>query len=283
MCGHDQRSYQKDATLLVAVASKDGGTVDQHFGQIDELHVYEMDPGGARLVERRNVDDYVDESDNRREATIRALKGCMALFVAKIGDTPREQLRAANVVAVDGYAGQPVETSITAFFRDYAVLGKRGAQLTLSGAMGDRGSGPEPDPGTFRLLHTMLRVGDLERSVDFYTRLLGMTVLERREHRKNRFSQAYLGYGDPGRHMAVELVFNWERKESYRLGDAFGHIAIQVTGIDKLCERLAADGVTMPRPPRPQRHNKNTVAFIEDPDGYRIELVQMADADAVTS
>ena len=99
--------------------------------------------------------------------------------------------------------------------------------------------------------------------------------IERREHKKNQFTQAYLGYGDDAtRRCSSNWCFNWTREEPYTRGDTFGHIAIQVNGITALCDRLAAAGVPMPRPPRAQRHGENIVAFIEDPDGYRIELVQ---------
>ncbi len=136
-----------------------------------------------------------------------------------------------------------------------------------------------PDFGRFRLLHAMLRVSDMERSLDFYTRLLGMRVLDRREHKKNQFTQVYLGYGDAASPMVLELVFNWMRDEPYQQGDAFGHIAVGVTGIGALCRQLAAEGVPMPRPPRSQRHGETMVAFVEDPDGYRVELVQLANSD----
>ena len=102
-----------------------------------------------------------------------------------------------------------------------------------------------------------------------------MTVQDRRDHTKNQFSPAYLGYGDGPAGMTLELVFNWTQDAPYTPGDSFGHIAIEVTGITALCDRLAAAGVTMPRPPRAQRHGENIVAFIEDPDGHRIELVQV--------
>jgi lactoylglutathione lyase len=127
----------------------------------------------------------------------------------------------------------------------------------------------------FRLMHTMLRVRDLDRSLDFYTRLLGMQVLERRDHRKNQFSQAYLGYGEGFGQMVLELVANWTREEPYAVGDSFGHIAIQVSGIAALCERLKAAGTSIHRPPSTQRHGSNIIAFVEDPDGHRIELVQL--------
>ncbi|MGO9772308.1 MAG: lactoylglutathione lyase [Roseiarcus sp.] len=129
------------------------------------------------------------------------------------------------------------------------------------------------DPA-FCVLHTMLRVGDMDRSVDFYTRLLGMRVLEQRQHKKNQFTQTYLGYCEADRGAVLELVFNWSGNEPIVLGSAFGHIAIGVYGISALCAKLTEAGVKMPRPPSTQRHGENIIAFIEDPDGYRIELVE---------
>lgn len=126
----------------------------------------------------------------------------------------------------------------------------------------------------FRLMHAMLRVHDMERSIDFYTRLLGMTVLRQREHKKNQFSQTYIGYGAEASTMVLELVQNWNREDPYPQGEAFGHIAVEVEGITAFCEGLTAAGVPMPRPPSSQRHGDTIVAFIEDPDGYRIELVE---------
>ena len=126
----------------------------------------------------------------------------------------------------------------------------------------------------FRVLHTMLRVSDMDRSIDFYTRLMGMRVLEQRQHKKNQFTQTYLGYCEADRGAVLELVFNWSSDEPIAHGAGFGHIAIGVYGITALCKRLAAEGVKMPRPPSTQRHGENIIAFIEDPDGYRIELVE---------
>jgi len=126
----------------------------------------------------------------------------------------------------------------------------------------------------FRVLHAMFRVSDMDRSVDFYTRLLGMRVLEQRQHKKNQFTQTYLGYCEADHGAVLELVFNWSGDESIVLGSAFGHIAIGVYGITALCAKLVEEGVKMPRPPSTQRHGENIIAFIEDPDGYRIELVE---------
>ncbi len=128
---------------------------------------------------------------------------------------------------------------------------------------------------SFHLMHAMLRVSDMDRAIDFYTRLLGMQVLEMRDHKKNQFTQAYLGYGDTPTRMQIELVFNWSGDEPISHGNSFGHIAIGVRGITALCDHLAAEGVPMPRPPRSQKHGDTIVAFIEDPDGHRIELVQI--------
>ncbi len=130
------------------------------------------------------------------------------------------------------------------------------------------------EDSAFRVLHTMLRVGDMDRSVDFYTRLLGMRVLEQRQHKKNQFTQTYLGYCEAEHGAVLELVFNWSGDEPIVLGSAFGHIAIGVYGITALCAKLAKEGAKMPRPPSTQRHGENIIAFIEDPDGYRIELVE---------
>jgi lactoylglutathione lyase len=131
----------------------------------------------------------------------------------------------------------------------------------------------------FRILHTMLRVSDLERSIDFYTRLLGMRVLSQRDHKKNQFTQAYLGYGNESEGAVIELVSNWSQDEPLVLGSAFGHIAIGVYGINALCGRLVEEGVNIPRPPSTQRHGENIIAFVVDPDGYRLELVEQKRAE----
>jgi lactoylglutathione lyase len=132
----------------------------------------------------------------------------------------------------------------------------------------------------FRILHTMLRVSDMERSVDFYTRLLGMRVLEQREHKKNRFTQTYLRYCEAAEGPVIELVSNWVQDELLEIGTAFGHIAIGIYGVRALCDHLSAEGVPMPRPPSSQRHGENIIAFVVDPDGYRIELVEQKRPEA---
>ena len=125
-----------------------------------------------------------------------------------------------------------------------------------------------------RLLHTMIRVLDLEKSIDFYTRLLGMKLMRRNDYPSGEFTLAFVGYGDEDDNAVIELTHNWGRKEPYDLGSAFGHLAIGVPDIYRACEALAGEGVKIPRPPGPMKHGGSVIAFIEDPDGYKIELVQ---------
>ena len=131
------------------------------------------------------------------------------------------------------------------------------------------------DASRFRFLHTMIRVGDLDRSLDFYTRLLGMKLLRRKDFPTGEFTLAFVGYGDEADSTVVELTHNWGTQE-YRHGDAFGHLAIGVPDIYGVCEKLAAEGVKIPRPPGPMKHGGSVIAFIEDPDGYKIELIERA-------
>jgi lactoylglutathione lyase len=136
-------------------------------------------------------------------------------------------------------------------------------------------TGGAADSSRFRLLHTMIRVGDLERSLDFYTRLLGMKLLRRKDYPTGEFTLAFVGYGDEERNTVIELTHNWG-KSAYQHGDAFGHLAIGVPDIYGTCERLAAEGVKIPRAPGPMKHGGSVIAFIEDPDGYKIELIERA-------
>jgi lactoylglutathione lyase len=131
------------------------------------------------------------------------------------------------------------------------------------------------DASRFHFLHTMIRVGDLDRSLDFYTRLLGMKLLRRKDYPSGEFTLAFVGYGDEADSTVVELTHNWG-KGAYQHGDAFGHLAIGVPDIHGVCERLAAEGVKIPRPPGPMKHGGSVIAFIEDPDGYKIELIERA-------
>ena len=128
----------------------------------------------------------------------------------------------------------------------------------------------------FKMLHTMIRVRDLEKSIDFYTRLLGMTLLRRKDYPSGEFTLAFVGYGDERDNTVVELTHNWGQQESYDLGNGFGHLALGVRGIYDTCERLAAAGASIPRPPGPMKHGGSVIAFIEDPDGYKIELIELA-------
>ncbi|GAA4250530.1 lactoylglutathione lyase [Azospirillum formosense] len=126
----------------------------------------------------------------------------------------------------------------------------------------------------FRLLHTMLRVYDLEKSLDFYTRLLGMKLLRRNDYEGGRFTLAFVGYGDEKDTAVLELTHNWDQAEPYAIGTAYGHIALGVPDIHATCEQLAKEGVKIPRPPGPMKHGTTVIAFIEDPDGYKVELIE---------
>jgi len=136
--------------------------------------------------------------------------------------------------------------------------------------------GAAPSAGDARFLHTMIRVLDLDKSVDFYTRLLGMKVLRKRDVPAGKYSLAFVGYGDERSSSVIELTYNWDQKEPYQLGSAFGHLAIGVKDIYGVCEKLKGEGVKIPRPPGPVQHGTTVIAFIEDPDGYKIELIQTA-------
>jgi lactoylglutathione lyase len=124
-----------------------------------------------------------------------------------------------------------------------------------------------------RLLHTMIRVGDLERSIAFYTEVLGMHVLRRRDYPEGKFTLAFVGYGDESETAVIELTHNWE-VASYELGNGFGHIAIAVDDIHQACERIRARGGVITREPGPMKHGTTVIAFVRDPDGYAIELIE---------
>ncbi len=129
----------------------------------------------------------------------------------------------------------------------------------------------------FKYLHTMIRVLDLNKSMDFYTRLLGMNELRRKDFPTGKFTLAFVGYGDETDNTVVELTHNWDQKEPYDLGDAFGHLALGVKDIYATCEALEKEGISIPRPPGPMKHGGSVIAFIEDPDGYKIELIEKKD------
>src|SRR5262249_45480254 len=129
-------------------------------------------------------------------------------------------------------------------------------------------------PRQARLLHTMIRVKDLDASLKFYTELLGMKLLRKRDYPTGKFTLAFVGYGDETDSTVIELTHNWDQKEPYQLGTAFGHLAVGVPDVYGTCDRLAKDGVKIPRPPGPMKHGGSVIAFIEDPDGYKIELIE---------
>jgi len=125
-----------------------------------------------------------------------------------------------------------------------------------------------------RMLHTMLRVGDLERSLAFYTGPLGMKLLRRRDFPGGRFTLAFVGYGDEAEHTVIELTHNWDTPH-YDLGNGFGHLALGVGDLYATCDALRAKGTRITREPGPMKHGGSEIAFIEDPDGYKIELIQL--------
>ena len=131
------------------------------------------------------------------------------------------------------------------------------------------------DNTEFQMLHTMLRVRDLDKSIDFYTKFLGMTLLRKREVPEAKYTYVFVGYGPEDTHAVLELSYNWEQDEDYEIGTAYGHIALGVRGIYDICDKLEAAGVKIPRKPGPVKHGTTHIAFIEDPDGYKIEIVDL--------
>lgn len=124
-----------------------------------------------------------------------------------------------------------------------------------------------------RMLHTMLRVGNLDRSIDFYTNILGMQVLRKDDYPDGKFSLAFIGYGDEQDHTVIELTYNWG-VESYDMGNAYGHIAIEVDDAYAACEKVKQAGGKVIREAGPMMHGTTVIAFIQDPDGYKIEFIQ---------
>jgi lactoylglutathione lyase len=124
-----------------------------------------------------------------------------------------------------------------------------------------------------RILHTMLRVVDLEASLAFYTGVLGMTLLRKKDYESGRFTLAFVGYGGEDETAVLELTHNWDTK-SYTAGDAFGHVAIGTDDIYATCDRIRAAGGKIVREPGPMKHGTTVIAFVEDPNGYKIELIE---------
>jgi lactoylglutathione lyase len=131
----------------------------------------------------------------------------------------------------------------------------------------------------FRVLHTMVRVKDLDTSIDFYSRLLGMHVLKKLEYPDGKFTLAFLGYGPEETHAVIELTHNWDQDVPYDLGNGYGHIALGVRNIYDICAELEANGARIPRPAGPMKHGTTVIAFVEDPDGYKIELIDLDTLD----
>ena len=123
-----------------------------------------------------------------------------------------------------------------------------------------------------RLLHTMLRVGDLKRSIKFYTETLGMTLLRQKDYPDGKFTLAFLGYGDEKDHTTIELTHNWDTS-SYEIGTGFGHLAIEVDDVYKAAEDIQKQGGKIIREAGPMNAGTTIIAFVEDPDGYQIELL----------
>ena len=124
-----------------------------------------------------------------------------------------------------------------------------------------------------RILHTMLRVGDLKRSIDFYTKVLGMKVLRQKDYPDGRFTLAFVGYGDEDKEAVLELTHNWDTAK-YDLGNGYGHIAIEVDDAHKSSEEVKKRGGKVTREAGPMKHGTTVIAFVEDPDGYKIEFIQ---------
>ncbi|ENN7346006.1 lactoylglutathione lyase [Salmonella enterica] len=128
-----------------------------------------------------------------------------------------------------------------------------------------------------RLLHTMLRVGDLQRSIAFYTNVLGMKLLRTSDNPEYKYSLAFVGYGPETEEAVIELTYNWG-VESYDMGNAYGHIALSVDNAAEACERIRQNGGNVTREAGPVKGGSTIIAFVEDPDGYKIELIEAKDA-----
>jgi lactoylglutathione lyase len=124
-----------------------------------------------------------------------------------------------------------------------------------------------------RLLHTMIRVGDLPRSIRFYTEVLGMKLLRRHDYPDGKFTLVFVGYGPESEHAVIELTYNYD-VDRYELGTGFGHIALEVDDVYAACAEIKRRGGKVVREAGPMKHGTTTIAFVEDPDGYRIELIQ---------
>ena len=124
-----------------------------------------------------------------------------------------------------------------------------------------------------RILHTMIRVGNLERSLAFYTEVLGMRLLRKQDYPEGRFTLAFVGYGEESEGAVIELTFNWDTS-AYELGNGFGHIALEVADAYAACAEIKKCGGRVTREAGPMKHGTTVIAFVEDPDGYKIELIE---------
>ena len=126
-----------------------------------------------------------------------------------------------------------------------------------------------------RILHTMLRVGDLNKSIDFYVNRLGMNLLRKKDYPHGKFTLAFVGYGSEKENAVIELTYNWDKKsEDYELGDKYGHIAIGVKDIHHICQGLENNGCKITTKPKTMKNSNTVLAFVEDADGYKIELIE---------
>ena len=128
-----------------------------------------------------------------------------------------------------------------------------------------------------RIMHTMIRVGDLQRSIDFYTKVLGMHELRRKDYPEGRFTNVFVGYGDERANAVLELTHNWDTR-AYELGTGFGHVAIEVENAKRACDEVRARGGKVTREAGPMKFGTTVIAFVEDPDGYKIELIEKKSA-----
>jgi lactoylglutathione lyase len=132
----------------------------------------------------------------------------------------------------------------------------------------------EPFEGiAMRMLHTMLRVGDLDKSLKFYNEVLGMKLLRRKDYPDGKFTLAFVGYGDESEHTVLELTHNWDTGK-YDLGSGYGHVAVEVDDAYRACELVKQKGGKVTREAGPMKHGTTVIAFVEDPDGYKIEFIQ---------
>ena len=132
-----------------------------------------------------------------------------------------------------------------------------------------------PDTASnYRMLHTMIRVLDLDRSLAFYTGPMGMKLLRKRDVPEGKYTLAFVGYGDETEHCAVELTHNWDQAAPYELGSGFGHLAVGVPDVYGVCEQVTKAGGKVTRAPGPVKFGTTVIAFVEDPDGYKIELIE---------